>query len=238
MIHIRLVVLSVVLLVVGVIPAVAQTPGTGVPQQVPTLVKELHIMPYVTASYNRFSGKAFPISASGVGYGAGLVFDLTTQEQRTGVYFDFAFQDMRGVAKNGSCVHANDTVLEPADAYHYWQYILFEPFLKMQRGDGRGYFLIGASFGFATKSQTDSRGDNKTESTSWEGTELGNQFRLDIRAGVGVKLADFGGHGLIFEGRFGYPLTAAIANFKNVCGGGELGNWQILTVQGNLGLRI
>ena len=107
----------------------AQQPGTGVPAQVPSLVKELHIMPYLTVSYNSFSGKAFPVGAHGVGYGAGLVFDLTTQEQRTGFYFDFAFQDMRGLAKNGSCVHANDTVLTPADANHYWQYILFEPFI-------------------------------------------------------------------------------------------------------------
>lgn len=220
------------------LPAAAQPPGTGVPQQVPTLVKELHIMPYLTASYNRFSGRAFPISATGVGFGAGLSFDLTTQEQHTGVYFDFAFQDMRGLAKNGSCVYANDTVLEPADANHYWQYVLFEPFLKIQRGDGRGYLLLGASFGFATKSQTDSHGETMTESTSWEGSPSGNQFRLDIRGGIGLKLAEISGHGLIFEGRLGYPVTSVISNYKNACGGGELGSWQILTFQGNLGLRI
>lgn len=220
------------------LPVFGQQPGTGVPPQVPTLVKELHIMPYITASYNTFSGKAFPIAAHGVGFGAGLAFDLTSAEQRLGVYFDFAFQDMRGYAKNGSCVHANDTVLNPADAYHYWQYVLFEPFLKIQRGDGRGYFLVGASFGFANRSQTDSKGETRTESSSWEGSESGNQFRLDVRAGLGVKLAEFSGHALIFEGRVGYPITAAISDYKNACGGGELGSWRIVTLQGNLGLRI
>jgi hypothetical protein len=233
----------------GASKASAQSPvGTETPippkPKVATLVNTVTIMPYITASLNLFSGKAFPANATGIGYGGGLAFDLTDPGQRVGFLFDFAFQDMRASAQNGNCITGinnatnTDSLLGPANAYHYWRYILFEPFLKFQGAKKNGYFLIGASLGFAVLSETESRGITSTEYVLWDGTPFGNQFRLDIRAGLGVELAKIGTHELILEARAGYPVTNVISNFQNACTGGEIGSWRIITVQANLGLRV
>ena len=237
--------LVAILILIGAHRASSQTAqGTGVPK-VATLVNTLTVMPYLTGSLNLFSGKAFPANATGVGFGGGLAFDLADVGQKTGLYFDFAFQDMRGSAQNGSCISSGtsadntpDSVLGSANAYHYWQYILFEPFLKIQGEKRNGYFLIGASFGFAVLSETESRGIYTTQYALWDGSPLSNQFRLDIRAGLGVKLADIGKHELMLEARAGYPLTNLISNYRNACTGGELGDWKVITIQTNLGLRM
>ena len=239
--------LFVILMFAGAREAHSQTPtgttGMTVTEKpkVATLVNTLAVMPYITGSLDLFSGKAFPANATGIGYGAGLAIDLTQKDRKLGFFFDFAFQDMRGSAQNGSCVHpvsGNDSIFEPADAYHYWEYILFEPFLKIQGEKKNGYFLIGASIGFAVLSETVSRGITTTEYALWNEGPFGNQFRFDLRAGLGVKLADIGKHELILEARAGYPLTNVISNYQNACTGGELGNWRIITVQANLGLRL
>jgi hypothetical protein len=221
--------------------AFAQKVGGVVSPTVPTLVNKVTIMPYVTASLNLLSGKAFSANATGVGFGGGLTFDLTEDGQKAGLLFDFAFQDMRGLARNGSCVQpaANDSLLEPADAYHYWEYVMFEPFLKIQANSKRnGYFLLGASFGFAILSETVSRGTHSTEYILWSGSPYSNLFRLDLRAGLGVELASIGTHKLVLEMRAGYPLTNVISDYNNRCGDGEPGNWRIITFQANLGVRI
>src|SRR5882724_2896291 len=62
-------------------------------QKVSTLVDSVYFMPYITGSANFHSGDAFPKSATGLGYGFGLAFDLTKDGQKLGAYFDFAFQD-------------------------------------------------------------------------------------------------------------------------------------------------
>ncbi|GEM_PF-2419932 len=220
----------------------AQTPEKGVPPPVTPLFDKVTIMPYVTGSLNLFSGKAFPANATGAGFGGGLSFDLTKEGQKVGLMFDFAFQDMRGFGANGSCIQLNpdpnDSLIEPADAYHYWQYVLFEPFLKFQGGARNGYFMIGASFGLAVISETENKGVTYTDYSFWDHSEYATRFRLDIRAGLGVKLADIGKHQLILEARAGYPITNAISNYASRCTGGELGNWRIITMQANLGLRI
>jgi hypothetical protein len=231
------------LLLSGVREASSQTPaGTSTEPAKPkvaTLVNTLAVMPYITGSLNLFSGKAFPANATGIGYGAGLAFDMTQKNEKLGFFFDFAFQDMRGSAQNnGSSVQGSDSVLAPATAYHYWQYILFEPFLKIQGEKKNGYFLIGASLGYAVLSETVSRGATTTEYALWNEGPFGNQFRFDLRAGIGVKLADIGKHDLILEARAGYPLTNVISNYQNASTGGEAGNWRIITIQANLGLRL
>jgi hypothetical protein len=206
-----------------------------------TLVNTVTIMPYLTGSYNSFFGQAFPASAKGLGFGGGLTFDLTDSGQKTGLMFDFAFQDMRGAAQNGSCVHPNpdsSTLLEAADAYHYFQYVLFEPFLKIQGGKTNGYLILGASVGYAVLTETVSRGTYHTEYTLWSGSPYGNQFRLDIRAGIGTVLSHIGTHQLVLEMRAGYPITSVISNYTNQCSGGDTGGWKIVTLQANLGLRI
>ncbi len=208
--------------------------------KVPTLVDTMTVMPYLTGSMNLFSGKAFLENATGAGFGAGLSFDMTKEGQKAGFLFDFAFQDMSGFAANGNYVrNPADSVLEPADAYHYWYYLVFEPFLKLQTsGKQKGYFIIGASVGFAVLSETVSIGQKLTEYTAWDQTPYGNRFRFDLRAGVGVELAKIHGHELILEARAGYPLTNVITNYANIYGGNGPGNWMIITIQGNLGLRL
>lgn len=221
----------------------AQQNGGGIispARHVPTLVDTMTMMPYVTGSLNLFSGKAFLANATGPGVGGGLLFDLTKEGQKTGFMFDFAFQDMYGSAQNGSTVNIpGDTILEPANAYHYWQYLLFEPFLKLQTpGKQKGYFMIGASFGFAVLSETVSIGQNVTQYANWGQSKYASRFRLDLRAGVGEQLGKIGGHALILELRAGYPITNEISNYPNVSTGGDIGNWRIITLQANLGLKL
>lgn len=221
----------------------AQQKGGGIispRRHVPTLVDTMTMMPYVTASLNLFSGKAFLANATGPGGGGGLLFDMTKDGQKVGFMFDFAFQDMYGVGQNGNCVSiSGDTILESANAYHYWQYVLFEPFLKFQTsGKQKGYFMLGASFGFAVLSETVSIGQDLTQYARWDQTSFGNRFRLDLRAGIGVQLAQIDRHALILELRAGYPVTNAISNFPNECLGGGSGNWRIITLQANVGVRL
>ncbi len=210
--------------------------------RVPTLFDTVTVMPYVTGSLNLFSGKAFPLNATGPGIGGGLTFDFTNEGQKFGLMLDFAFQDMYGFAQNGNCVNpiaGQDSILEPANAYHYWQYVLIEPFLKIQtKGRQKGYFIIGASVGLAVLSETVSKGQTVTQFAQWDQSPYGNVFRLDLRAGLGVELAKFGRHELVLEARAGYPLTNVISNYTNACSGGDIGNWRIVTFQVNLGLRV
>jgi hypothetical protein len=208
-------------------------------RKVPTLVDTVTIMPYLTASLNLFSGGAFLASASGPGAGAGIEFDLTHTGQKFGLLFDFAFQDLYGVGQNGSFISplvSGDTGVSPsANAYHYFQYLLFEPFLKIQTKSKRmGYFLIGASLGFAIESETVSIAPNYPyEYQYWDQTPFGNRFRFDLRAGLGVELGKIAGHPFMLEVRAGYPITSAISNYN-----GPAGNWRIISMQANLGLRF
>jgi len=221
--------------------------GVGTPRMT-TLVNTVTIMPYLTGSFNTFSGLAFPATAKGLGFGGGLTFDLTDSGQSAGLLFDFAFQDMRGAAQNGGCYipglsggnPAQDTLVQPADAYHYWQYILFEPFLKLQGHNKNGYLLLGVSLGYAVLSESINipASPSPQQGTLWNGTPYGNQFRLDLRIGLGAKLAQIGTHQLILEMRAGYPVTNAIKSYANLCSGGGTGSWRIITLQANLGLRI
>jgi hypothetical protein len=206
-----------------------------------TLVDSVHFMPYLTMSANFHSGEAFPKSATGIGYGFGLAFDLTKDGQKLGAYFDFAYQDMRASAIEGGCMNqlVTDTLLSTVKASHYFQYVSLETFLKIQGEKSNGYLLIGASFGFAVLEETFYQGLYRTSVADWKGTDFGNPFRLDLRLGLGIVLAKFGTHKLILEARAGYPVTAAISNYVNVCtGGGVAGNWRIITLQGNLGYRF
>ncbi|MFI5202776.1 MAG: hypothetical protein ACHQNE_10345, partial [Candidatus Kapaibacterium sp.] len=95
--------ISIILLLAATFcrPASAQQSGGGIISpvaKVHTLVDTMTMMPYLTASLNLFSGKAFLANATGPGVGGGLMFDLTKEGQKTGFMFDFAFQDMYGVA--------------------------------------------------------------------------------------------------------------------------------------------
>jgi len=235
--------LLISLAILGIVAsnAFAQPQSGVITPTVPTLVKKVTIMPYITASMNLMSGKAFSNNATGLGFGGGLTFDLTEDGQKAGLMFDFAFQDMRGFAANGSCVKpvaGNDSLLEPANAYHYWQYIMFEPFLKLQGTQRKGYFIVGASFGFAILSETVSKGTKSTEYILWSGSPYSNLFRLDMRLGLGVELGNIGTHKLVLEARAGYPVTKVITDYANLCNLGETGDWRIITLQANLGLRI
>jgi hypothetical protein len=227
-----------VMLLFAVGEAIAQ-PGVGVPQRKnSTLVDSMTVMPYLTGSLNLFSGPAFLANASGPGFGGGITFDLTKEGQKMGFMFDFAFQDMYGVAQNGNSLSSLATgvsgVSPSANAYQYWDYVLFEPFLKLQTSSKRtGYFMIGASFGMSVLSETVSIAPGyPTEYQNWAGTPYGNRFRLDLRAGVGVQLAKIGTHALMLEARAGYPITEELSN------GSGSGDWRIITIQGNLGLRL
>ena len=182
--------------------------GTGMPSnKVPTLVDTVTVkcQYQLTGSFNIFSGQAFLANASGLGIGGGITFDLTKQGQKMGFMFDFAFQDMYGEAQNGSYLSSLSPgvsgVSPSANAYQYWDYVLFEPFLKFQTNSKRtGYFMIGASFGLSVLSETVNIAPGySTEYQNWAGTPYGNRFRLDLRAGVGVELAKIGNHSLMLE---------------------------------------
>lgn len=213
-------------------------------RKVHPLFDTVTVMPYITGSLNLFSGGAFLANATGPGIGGGILFDLTNVGQKTGFMFDFAFQDMYGVGINGSYLSplvTGDTGVTPsANAYHYWQYLLFEPFVKFQtKGKRLGYFMVGASLGFAILEETVSIAPGYPyEYQNWDATPFGHRFRADLRVGVGVELAKIGSHSLILEARAGYPITKEITNYNFIGGTGTSGDWRIITIQGNLGLRL
>ena len=210
------------------------------------VVKKVTVYPYLTLSGNFQSGQAFPKSASGIGYGFGLAFDLTEDKQPYGLYFDLAYQDMRASAKDGGSkvVPPNDSVAITVPVDHYFSYALLEAFVKLQGEKSNGYFLIGASVGFATVAQTVKLGPGNAKVEDWSATFYNNEFvlnvfRLDIRAGLGVKLATISGYPLVFEARFGYPITAAISDWNDSGNGNSShGPWRVLSFQGNFGLRF
>ncbi len=221
--------------------AQAQSPTGQRMAPVHTLVDSVHFMPYLTLSANFHSGEAFPKSASGLGGGFGLAFDMTNDGQKLGAYFDFAFQDMRASSLEGGCMtqQVSDSFLSTVRADHYFQYASIETFLKIQGEKSNGYLLLGASFGFAVLEETVYQGLYRTSIADWKGTDYENPFRLDLRIGLGIVLARFGSHRLILEARAGYPITNALSNYTNVCtGSGIAGNWRIVTLQGNLGYRF
>jgi len=205
------------------------------------IVKSLTVMPYATVSFNLQSGQAFPKSAQGLGYGFGLAFDLTEDKQPLGAYFDFAYQDMRASVNDGACklVNEADTVTATVPVTHYFSYALFEGFLKLQTLKSNGYFLIGASIGVATTALTVKEGPGAQEFSEWRSSSFYNGFRLDIRAGLGIKLGYISGHQLVFEARFGYPVTNVITDYHDICNGSSAhGPWRVVTLQGNIGLRL
>lgn len=223
----------------------AQSKDSTIRKKVPRtdvgVVKSLTVMPYATISYNFHSGQAFPKGAQGVGYGFGIAFDLTEEKQPLGAYFDFAYQDMRAHATDGACklLKETDTVTASVPVEHYFSYALFEGFLKLQSLKNNGYFLIGASLGIATTSLTVKKGGLTDEFSDWKGSTFSNSLRLDIRAGLGIKLFQVSGHQVVFEARFGYPITSAITDYHDACNGSDAhGPWRIVTMQGNIGLRL
>jgi hypothetical protein len=199
-------------------------------------------MPYATLSYNIQSGEAFPKSAQGLGYGFGIAFDLSEEKQPLGVYFDFAYQDMRAHAADGTCGRTSysDTVSQSLPVTHYFSYVLLEAFAKLQSAKSNGYFLIGASLGLATSALTVREGAVSEEQfAEWKTLPAFTPFRLDIRAGIGIKLGYISGHQLVFEARFGYPVTNVISDYADFCNGSNAhGPWRIVTLQGNIGLRL
>jgi hypothetical protein len=224
----------------------AQTKDSSVRKRVPRedigFVKTLTVMPYATVSFNIQSGQAFPKAAQGLGYGFGLAFDLTEDKQPVGAYFDFAYQDMRAHATNGTCALTSysDTVSQSLDVTHYFSYALLEGFVKLQNIKSNGYFLIGASLGVATTGLTVREGAVETEKyAEWKTVESYHTLRLDIRAGLGLNLGYISGHQLVFEARFGYPVTNVIGDYHDFCNGSAAhGSWRIVTLQGNIGLRL
>jgi hypothetical protein len=204
------------------------------------LVENMFFMPYITGNYNMHSGKAFPKSASGMGYGFGVAIDLTKDGQKSGFYFDIAFQDMRAATEDGIYMNDEfDTLLTSERAEHYYQYVLLEPFVKLQGERANGYFLLGASLGYAVKASLIKAGDVRQEYSNWATQEFHNPFRLDIRAGLGLILANTGAQKLILEARIGYPVTNALSDFLYFFNDeGIAGNWRIISLQANLGLRF
>lgn len=205
------------------------------------LVKKIGVMPYITLSYNLQSGQAFPKSATGVGYGFGIAFDFAPEKQPLGLYVDFAYQDMRASADEGACklINENDTIAQTVPVTHYFSYALMEAFLKLQSPKTNGYFLIGGSFGFSTTGLSVREGPGLPEYSNWSGLEFYNKFRFDIRGGLGFKLSEISGHPLIFEARFGYPVTVVITKYQDICNGSSAnGSWRDVTLQGNIGLRF
>ena len=214
------------------------------------LVKSLTVMPYASISFNIQSGQAFPKSAQGLGYGFGLAFDLTEEKQPVGAYFDFAYQDMRASANDGACKRISpdnplDTIAVSVPVTHYFSYAMMEGFVKLQTKKSNGYFLIGASLGIATTSLTVKEGPGLPFYSDWNsaadstGKTIGNKLRLDIRAGLGIKLGYISGHQVVFEARFGYPITTAISEYHDICNGSPAhGSWKVVTLQGNIGLRL
>jgi hypothetical protein len=232
----------VLIAVICVAPSLLFAQGTKVERLPPVkgMVDNVFFMPYVTLSYNRMSGTAFLQSAGGFGYGLGMAFDLTKDGQKSGFYFDIAWQDMRAAADQGVCMNDEyPDLLTNERAEHYYQYVLLEPFLKLQGERANGYFLVGASLGYAVKALLIKNGDTRDEYSNWTTQEFHNPFRLDIRAGLGLILANFGTQKLILEARVGYPVTAAISDFRSFCDdSGLAGNWRIITLQANVGLRF
>lgn len=215
---------------------------TRVTKKVPKdSVETVHVMPYVTGSLNLHSGQAFAKSASGIGFGAGFELDFTPEKSKYGFLFDFAFQDMRAHAEDGTCLTTTETSYT-VRAEHYFQYALAEAFLKIQTGKSNGYLMIGPSIGYATSSFTRAVSPKSTaedQYSYWEGTSNGNQLRLDIRGGLGIVLGQIGKHQLVVEGRFGYPILAAITDYSNVCNPSRTpGDWRIVSLQFNFGVRI
>jgi hypothetical protein len=205
------------------------------------IVKKLTVMPYATISYNLQSGQAFPRNASGIGYGFGLAFDLTEDKQPLGAYFDFAYQDMRASANDGAAklVNPADTVTTTVPVTHYFSYFLLEGFLKFQTLKNNGYFLLGVSTGISTTSLSVKTGPPPDQYADWSGTPFYNKLRLDIRAGIGIKLGYISGHQVVFEARFGYPVTTAISDYSDFANSnGAHGSWRIVSLQGNIGLRL
>jgi hypothetical protein len=206
------------------------------------LVKKIAVMPYATLSYNLQSGQAFPKSASGIGYGVGIAFDLAPDHQPLGLYVDFAYQDMRASSNDGACklIHPeSDTIAVTVPVTHYFSYALMEVFAKLQSQKTNGYLLLGLSMGVSTSSLTDKQGPGVDQFTDWSSTSVYHNFRLDVRGGLGFKLAHIGTHDVIFEARFGYPLTTIITDYHDVCNGSEAhGSWRAVSLQGNIGLRL
>lgn len=233
------VLLTLVLLGPTLVFAQAQTKVERLPPA-KGLVENVFFMPYITGNYNMHSGKAFPASASGIGYGLGIAFDLTKDGQKSGFYFDIAWQDMRAAAEQGIYMNDEiDTVVTAVRAEHYYQYVLFEPFLKLQGERANGYFLIGASLGYNVEASIVKAGNKRQEFANWGSQEFHNPFRLDIRAGLGLILANIGTEKLILEARIGYPVTPALSDFLYFYNDeGIAGNWRIITLQANLGLRF
>jgi hypothetical protein len=166
---------------------------------------------------------------------------LTEEKQPMGFYFDLAYQDMRAHAQDGGCkpIHPDDSISVSVPVDHYFSYALVEGFLKLQGEKSNGYFLIGASMGVATTERTVKRGEGDPVFSDWGTTSFANSFRLDLRAGLGVKLFNMGGHPVVFEARFGYPVTAAITDYADYCNGnGAHGSWRVLSLQGNIGVRL
>ena len=221
--------------------------GKKIPKEDIGFVKKITVMPYVTISYNLQSGQAFPKSAQGVGYGFGLAFDFTEDRQPLGAYFDFAYQDMRASAKDGGCgqLTENSNIFASVPVTNYFSYALFEGFLKLQSEKTNGYFLVGASIGLVTTSLTardsviPSQQYSDWNAPDGNGKIIGNKLRLDIRAGIGIKLGYISGHQLVIEARFGYPETNVIDQYADQCNGsGSGGPWRIVTMQVNAGLRL
>lgn len=224
-------------------PAFAQTDTVTARRRLPPvegLVKNVFFMPYITGSMNLHSGRAFSKSATGIGYGFGVAFDLTEDGQKTGFYFDMAFQDMRAGVDNGTCMNdLYDTLLTNARAEHYYQYVLLETFLKLQGAKSNGYFLLGTSLGYNVTATTLSDGVRRDQYSNWRNLKEHNLFRLDLRAGLGLILANLGTEKLILEARVGYPVTAAISDLRTFCDDtGQAGDWRIVSLQANLGVRF
>jgi hypothetical protein len=234
------------LVVLSCSPIWAQTKDTTAKKRIPReeigIVKSLTVMPYATISLNLQSGQAFPKGAMGIGYGFGLAFDLTEEKQPVGAYFDFAYQDMRAHAADGTCgrVANTDTVSQSLPVTHYFSYALFEGFVKLQSPKNNGYLLIGASAGIATTGLTVREGAIAEDKYSeWRTIDTYHPFRLDLRIGLGIKLGYISGHQLVFEARAGYPVTTAIGDYHDFCNGSAAhGSWRVVTLQGNVGLRL
>lgn len=205
------------------------------------IVKTVTIMPYATISANFQSGQAFPKSAQGIGYGFGIAFDMTEEKQPLGFYFNLAYQDMRASAADGACkpITPDDSVSITVPVDHYFSYALIETFLKLQSQKANGYFLLGLSSGVAIDQLTVKRGEGKEVFSDWSAVSFANSFRLDLRAGIGIKLFKINDNHVVFEARFGYPITAAITDYNDYCNGNNAnGPWRVLSLQGNIGVRF
>ena len=229
----------------------AQTDTTGgrkvLRQPVKAVANKVTVYPYATISLNYHSGQAFPKSATGIGYGFGLAFDLTEDKQPIGFYFDIAYQDMRAHANDGGCMDIDltdtNTIAHTVEAEHYFSYALFEAFMKLQSEKAKGYFLIGLSTGLVTSALTVRRSPNpqlaRDVYSEWKSTDFHNKLRLDLRAGIGIQLGHIAGYPFVFEARFGYPIIPALTEYDDFCNANEArGPWRILSLQGNVGLRF